>query len=415
MFDRRSSVRGRWWRAGVAGATVPLMVLLAALAGAPAQAEPVDMATQQYSKTTRDGWQLTLSIDNELVNSVPNLAAALNSREGFVTLSATATATGGSAPITDSLFIAGYQLGCQSDVSSGLGIGGIASANASVGVPSGVNVGGGLTGFIQTVIQPGVITELPLANMALSDGRAMLDIDNIHIKADACGGDVTIRSYAYLTDIDRRRPFLVRHLRRPRQDLATEGNFDAATTPAYFGRSRGGRADAAHRIARIGRYAAAGTCFTARPHGARETNAGVDGLARHQRRNHGWRRPNPPRNARISPRQLALPTLAGRANDVRADHIRHWRSRRRQHQPDRRPRRSTRQPCTGSRGGQRRHLCRHPAGTRSRLMRTWISVCCFATAVVIDGLLTTDDASPAGYDMTLSTPMSKRATPPCSR
>jgi hypothetical protein len=198
MFDRRSSVRGRWWRAGVAGATVPLVVLLAALAGAPAQAEPVDMATQQYSKTTRDGWHLTLSIDNERVNSVPNLAAALNSREGFVTLSATATATGGSAPITDSLFIAGYQLGCQSDVSSGLGIGGIASANASVGVPSGVNVGGGLTGFIQTVIQPGVITELPLANMALSDGRAMLDIDNIHIKADACGGDVTIRSYAYL-------------------------------------------------------------------------------------------------------------------------------------------------------------------------------------------------------------------------
>ena len=198
MFGRRSSVRGRSWRAGVAGVTVPLMVPLAALAGAPAQAEPVDMATQQYSKTTRDGWHLTLLIDNERVNSVPNLAAALNSREGFVTLSATATATGGSAPITDSLFIAGYQLGCQSDVSSGLGIGGIASANASVGVPSGVNVGGGLTGFIQTVIQPGVITELPLANMALSDGRAMLDIDNIHIKADACGGDVTIRSYAYL-------------------------------------------------------------------------------------------------------------------------------------------------------------------------------------------------------------------------
>ena len=26
----------------------------------------------------------------------------------------------------------------------------------------------------------------------------MLDLENIHIKADACGGDVTIRSYAYL-------------------------------------------------------------------------------------------------------------------------------------------------------------------------------------------------------------------------
>lgn len=99
--------RGRRWRAGVAGATVSLMVLLAAFAGAPAQAQPVDMANQQYSETTRDGWHLNLSIEHERVNSVPNLAAALNSREGFMTLSATATATGGSAPITDSLFIAG--------------------------------------------------------------------------------------------------------------------------------------------------------------------------------------------------------------------------------------------------------------------------------------------------------------------
>lgn len=47
--------------------------------------------------------------------------------------------------------------------------------------------------------KPGVITDLPLANMALSDGgKAMLDVDNLHIKADACGGDVTIRSYVYL-------------------------------------------------------------------------------------------------------------------------------------------------------------------------------------------------------------------------
>ena len=93
MFGRQSAERDRRWRAGIAGATALLMVLLAELAGTPAQAEPVDMANQQYSKTTRDGWHLTLSIDNERVNSIPNLAAALNSREGFVTLSATATAT----------------------------------------------------------------------------------------------------------------------------------------------------------------------------------------------------------------------------------------------------------------------------------------------------------------------------------
>lgn len=163
------------------------------------------MRPQTYDKVSRDGWHLNIRIDNEIVNSVPNLANAGDSREGFVTASATATAVGGSSPITDSIFILGYQLGCQSDVSAGLQYGGTAGVapQAAVGVGSGpgVSVGGtgGVAGFVQTVLQPGVIVDLPLSNMTLNqDGRAMLDIDNIHIKADACGGDVTVRSYAYL-------------------------------------------------------------------------------------------------------------------------------------------------------------------------------------------------------------------------
>lgn len=174
---------------------------------APARGEPISMAPQVYTKDTRDGWHLQIKIDNETVNSVPNLAAAANSREGFVTASGTATATGGSAPITDSIFILGYQLGCQSDVSTGLQVGGTAgvaplgSAGIGGGSPVSASIGGaaGAAGFVQTVVQPGVIVDLPLANMTLSNGgTAMLDIDNIHIKADACGGDVNIRSYAYL-------------------------------------------------------------------------------------------------------------------------------------------------------------------------------------------------------------------------
>lgn len=185
-----------------------MAVLLPVVGGLAAQAnaDPNPMPPQVYNKDTRDGWHLQIRIDNEVINSVPNLAAAANSREGFVTASGTATATGGSSPITDSIFILGYQLGCQSDVSTGLqlgGTGGIAPIG-SVGVgggATGVNLGmaAGAAGFVQTVVQPGVIVDLPLANMTLSkSGKAMLDIDNFHIKADACGGDVTIRSYAYL-------------------------------------------------------------------------------------------------------------------------------------------------------------------------------------------------------------------------
>jgi hypothetical protein len=175
----------------------------------PAHAEPVNMAPQHYSKATRDGWNLNIAIEGERINSVPNLAAAANSREAFVTLSATATATAGTTPITDSAFITGYQLGCQTDVSNGLqaGVGGAFGPSASLGTPlaipmgaaGSVGIAGGVSGFVQAIIQPGVIAEIPMSNMALGgDGRAMLDIDNIHIKADACGGDVTIRSYAYL-------------------------------------------------------------------------------------------------------------------------------------------------------------------------------------------------------------------------
>src|SRR5437867_9798519 len=127
---------------------------------AHAAAEPITMAPQVYDKQSRDGWHLQIRIDNEVVNPVPNLAAAANSREAFVTASVTAAATGGGSPITDSLLILGYQLGCQIDVSTGLNLGGTAGIggpsiglNAGNGGPPGVSVGGatGIAGFIQTV------------------------------------------------------------------------------------------------------------------------------------------------------------------------------------------------------------------------------------------------------------------------
>ena len=186
------------------GVAASIAVVLGGIFGvAPASAEPISMASKSYDKISRDGWTLNIVLEREVVNSVPNLANAADSREGFVTLSGTATATGGAGQITDSLFIVGYQLGCQRDVSTGVQYGGTAgiAPEASVGLPFGANLGSsaGAAGFVQTVLQPGVIVDLPLSNMALSDGGlAMIDIDNIHVKADACGGDVTIRSYGYL-------------------------------------------------------------------------------------------------------------------------------------------------------------------------------------------------------------------------
>ncbi|MBA0047990.1 MspA family porin [Mycobacteroides sp. LB1] len=177
-----------------------------AVTAAPAAlADAVNMAPEDLDQVTPDGWNIHLSSYNEVVNAIPNLANASNSREAFVTLYSSARAEGGQGAILDSLFIMGYQLGCQSDVSSGLQFGGAASGGVSgtgtLGSSNSVggSIGGGATGYAQTVLEPGVIVDLPMSNMGLDkSGRATLDVTNLHVKADACGGDVTIRSYAYL-------------------------------------------------------------------------------------------------------------------------------------------------------------------------------------------------------------------------
>lgn len=69
------------------------------------------MTPQNEVKVTRGGWSLNLVLAAETVNPVPNLAAAANSREAFVTFEATETASGGKSAMTDSMFVAGYQLG----------------------------------------------------------------------------------------------------------------------------------------------------------------------------------------------------------------------------------------------------------------------------------------------------------------
>ena len=169
---------------------------------------------------------MSINPDNETVNSVPNPAAAVNSREGFVTAKGSPTASGGAAPILDSLFILGYQLGCQSDVSSGLQLGANAGISPGISVgTSGVNAGvsAGIGGFMQTILQPGVIVDLPLSNMASDkDGHAVLDVDNIHMKADACGGDVTIRVPAGVNGFE---SHVVRHLRGSGEDMKTPTSF----------------------------------------------------------------------------------------------------------------------------------------------------------------------------------------------
>lgn len=204
VFDivRQQSIRRQFSR----------LAAVVLIAGSPLGSPPVfahadvtQLAPQSSRRDTVDGWKLSVSLAGESINSVPNLAGAPNSREAFVTLSASADIGGsGANPITSANFVAGYQVGCQVDVSQGLQIGGTGqlagSLGASLAAAPGVSVGGtgSLGGYMQTNLQPGVITTLPMGNMPVVAHVGHLDMQDVHIKVDACGGPVTIRSYATL-------------------------------------------------------------------------------------------------------------------------------------------------------------------------------------------------------------------------
>jgi hypothetical protein len=107
-------------RVGVIGAVVLLM------GGGVAAAEPLPLAEVSRSAVTHDGWQLTASLKNMTINSVPNFAATAFTREPFVSGEADASIDGnGTSPVNAGSLIVGLQVGCQIDLSSGgnLGVG----------------------------------------------------------------------------------------------------------------------------------------------------------------------------------------------------------------------------------------------------------------------------------------------------
>ncbi|MEV6769397.1 MspA family porin [Nocardia sp. NPDC051030] len=190
--------------AAACAGTLATALLTGVWAAGAAAADPVADRTRQT--VTDDGWTLTLTKSNENLDRWPNLASSPVSREGFVSVKAIAEVTGaGSAPLTGGMIALGYQIGCAVDVSNGvsLGLGASIGPNASVtvGTVSGVTVGGQayVNPNIATTLKPGTITTLEFGTKPLIGQRGSVTAEEVEIRVDACGGPVTIRSYATAT------------------------------------------------------------------------------------------------------------------------------------------------------------------------------------------------------------------------
>ncbi|MGY1868192.1 MULTISPECIES: MspA family porin [Nocardia] len=155
---------------------------------------------------SEDGWELRVSKTAEDLQRVPNLAATPFTREGFVTLSATADISGeGGEAVNSGTLQLGYQIGCQADVSSGVSLGVSAAIGPDVMVSVGSQPGFALGGSalvlpsISTTIKPGTISSVVLGTKALEGAHGSISVDQAEIKIDGCLGAVSLRSFAIVT------------------------------------------------------------------------------------------------------------------------------------------------------------------------------------------------------------------------
>lgn len=169
--------------------TVAITLLLGAGA---ARAEPTALNDVARFGDTVDGWRLNLTMTEMNINAVPNMAATVLTREGFVTGKVTATITGeGALPVNSGELVVGVQLGCQINLEDGLDLG--------VGSQSDLIADDAYLNFrpdIGTTLKPGSIKTLGLGSKSLKGRTGVIFVRDAHVQVDGCGGPVSVRLFA---------------------------------------------------------------------------------------------------------------------------------------------------------------------------------------------------------------------------
>ncbi|SKT85290.1 MspA protein [Mycobacteroides abscessus subsp. massiliense] len=193
-----------------------------------AVADPQGMPDQYQQFVTDDGWTVGLTLTEEVIDHIDNIAGASNSWQARVSYRAEATITGqGSAVIQDAQLETGYFVGCRTDSSAGVenggdlgltlnqqvfgqgyaggyggGQGGSGGGGGQGGGFGGVSGGASLGaqehigGYIRVVLKPGGLAQLPMDRINFRNMRAVSRVRNQNVEADGCGGQVKIQSFA---------------------------------------------------------------------------------------------------------------------------------------------------------------------------------------------------------------------------
>lgn len=220
-LEGNQTVRVALLRACVLSAAAAVTVIGAQDA---AVADPQGMPDQYQQFVTDDGWTVGLTLTEEVIDHIDNIAGASNSWQARVSYRAEATITGqGNAVIQDAQLETGYFVGCRTDSSAGVenggdlgltlnqsifgqgyggGYGNGGSSGGGGGGFGGVSGGGSLGaqehigGYIRVLLKPGGLAQLPMDRINFRNMRAVSRVRNQNVEADGCGGQVKIQSFA---------------------------------------------------------------------------------------------------------------------------------------------------------------------------------------------------------------------------
>ncbi|UVF80047.1 MspA family porin [Gordonia mangrovi] len=163
-----------------------------------ASGAPNAFADQRVSKLTADGWRVTAVKSQEKVHSVAPLNQSPWTREGFLSLRGAGHIAGsGGEPVTAGTVTAGFQVGCNIDVTSGLALGVTAGPTAQMAIswPPALIVGAQAMPNVATTLKPGTIADVPFGTKTLTGATGGLTVDGVHVKVDGCLGPVAVRAY----------------------------------------------------------------------------------------------------------------------------------------------------------------------------------------------------------------------------
>ncbi|WP_396904191.1 MspA family porin [Mycolicibacterium phlei] len=173
------------------GPVAATAVLLGAPVTGVAAAELRPVPDVVRSIETVDGLRVTLTLSNATIDSVPNMAAAPLSREGFLSGRVTLTVEGDGAEVNGGQLVVGAPLGCQVNLDDGIDLGLDLDADLFDDLPIiGVNPDIGAN------LRSGGIKTVGFAAKPLKARSATVSILDAHVQEDECGGVVTARLFA---------------------------------------------------------------------------------------------------------------------------------------------------------------------------------------------------------------------------